>query len=155
MLAIWPHAPNGIYVPSSMAGDIVVVDTGPLVALLDPSDRARDRCRLQLDRLDRADLVTTEAVVTEVEYLLDFSVQAQAAFMLILASGRPRVEPMTGTDRPRLGELMVRYADLPIDYADATLIVLAERLAASRVFTLDRRDFNVYRVGRRRFEVLP
>jgi predicted nucleic acid-binding protein len=48
---------------------VVLVDTGPLVALLDPSDRARDRCRRALSRLEGKELVTTEAVITEAEYL--------------------------------------------------------------------------------------
>jgi hypothetical protein len=137
-----------------MPAAVVLVDTGPLVALLDPSDRARERCRSALDRLGRADLVTTEAVVTEAEYLLDFSSEAQAALMHVLASGRPRVEAIAATDRKRLAELMGRYADLPMDYADATLVLVAERLGATRVFTLDRRDFGVYRVGRKRFEIV-
>jgi predicted nucleic acid-binding protein len=137
-----------------MPADIVLVDTGPLIALLDPSDRARARCRSVLDRLGRADLVTTEAVVTEAEYLLDFSSKAQSALMHVLASGRPRVEAIAAPDRARLAELMARYADLPMDYADATLVLVAERLGATRVFTLDRRDFGVYRLGRKRFEIV-
>jgi hypothetical protein len=49
-----------------------------------------------------------------------------------------------------------QYADLPMDYADATLVVLAEELETNLVFTTDRRDFSVYRIkGRRRFDVLP
>lgn len=138
-----------------MPGGVVLVDTGPLVALLDPSDKARPRCRAQLDRLERADLVTTEAVVTEAAYLLDFSVDAQAALMHLLASGRPRVERIDVDERARVGELMRKYRDLPMDYADATLVVLGERFATNRVFTLDRRDFALYRLGRRRFELLP
>ena len=50
---------------------------------------------------------------------------------------------------------MRRYADLPMDLADATLVVLAERLRTPWIFTLDRRDFSVYRVGRRTFRLLP
>jgi len=98
--------------------------------------------------------VTTEAVVTEAEYLLDFSSKAQSALMHVLSSGRPRVEAIAATDRVRLAELMARYSDLPMDYADATLVVVAERLGATRVFTLDRRDFGVYRIGRRRLEIV-
>ena len=119
-----------------MAGDVVLVDTGPLVALLDPSDAARPTCRECLEALERSDLVTTEAVVTEAAYLLDFSIQSQAALLELLASGRPRVEALSPRDRLRAAELLGKYADLPMDYADATLVVLAERLRARRVFTL-------------------
>ena len=133
----------------------VLVDTGPLVALLDPSDRARLACRKELDRLDRFELVTTEAVVTEASYLLDFSVEAQSGLQLLLASGRPRIEPITARDRDRIAELLTKYRDQPMDYADATLVVAAERLGCHLVFTLDRRDFSIYRLGRKRFELIP
>ena len=75
--------------------------------------------------------------------------------MQLLASGRPRVESWAPRERLRIGALMKKYADLPMDYGDATVVALAERLETNRVFTLDRRDFNVYRLGKRRFEVLP
>jgi uncharacterized protein len=135
--------------------DIVLVDTGPLVALLDPSDSARATCRKCLDTLAQSDLVTTEAVITEAEYLLDFSRRAQVALLHLLASQRPRVEPIGAKDRMRIAELMIKYGDSPMDYADATLVLLAERLRTHRVFTLDRRDFGVYRVGKRPFQVVP
>ncbi|TMA34087.1 MAG: PIN domain-containing protein [Deltaproteobacteria bacterium] len=138
-----------------MAGDVVLVDTGPLVALLDPSDTSRAACRACLDALERSDLVTTEAVVTEAAYLLNFSTQAQVALLRLLASGRPRVEALSSRDRLRAAELLAKYADLPMDYADASLVVLAERLRARAVFTLDRKDFAVYRVGRARIRIIP
>jgi predicted nucleic acid-binding protein len=132
----------------------VLVDTGPLVALLDPSDAHHARCRASLDALESRELVTTEAVITEAAYLLDFSVQAQSALQHLLSAGRPRVEPIGPRDRPRIAELLARYSSLPMDYADATLVVLAERLGATRIFTLDRRDFSIYRAGKRRFEIV-
>lgn len=138
-----------------MGGEIVLVDTGPLVALFDPSDRDRARCRACLDSLDDADLVTTEPVVTEALYLLAFSTRAQVALLEFLASGRPRVEPLGAGDRRQAARLIAKYADLPMDYADATLVVLAERLDTTRVFSLDRKDFGIYRVHRRRLVVIP
>jgi len=51
--------------------------------------------------------------------------------------------------------LMERFEDLPMDFADATLVVLAERLATNRVFTLDRKDFGAYRIGRRALRIVP
>ena len=133
----------------------VLVDTGPLVALLDPSDAAHAHCRATLDSLESRELVTTEAVITEAAYLLDFSREAQSALQHLFASGRPRVEPLAPRDRIRIAELLERYADLPMDYADATLVLLAERMGTTRIFTLDRRDFSIYRAGRRRFDLLP
>lgn len=138
-----------------MPADIVLVDTGPLVALFDPSDDAREECRDALAALERADLVTTEAVITEAMYLLAFSTRAQVALLSLLAAGVPRVEPLAADEYRRAGELVEKYASLPMDYADATLVVLAERLRTSRVFTLDRRDFSIYRVRRGKFRLLP
>jgi predicted nucleic acid-binding protein len=97
------------------------------------------------------DPVTTEAVVTEASSLLDFAAAAQAA----LAQGRPRVMAIEPSERARLGDLLLKHRDLPMDTAHATLVVLAERLGKARVFTLDRRGFGSYRVGRRKFELLP
>ena len=134
---------------------VVLVDTGPLVALFDPSDRAREACRATLAALERADLVTTEAVITEASFLLDFSADAQSALQTFLAAGRPRVVAIEPHDRSRVAALTTKYRDLPMDYADATLVILAERLGTTTIFTLDRRDFAMYRVGRKKLELLP
>lgn len=134
---------------------VVLVDTGPLVALLDRSDRARDAVRGAFASLEKAELVTSEAVVTEASCLLDFSIEAQASLQTLLAAGNIRVERIARTERSRLAALVTKYRSLPMDYADATLVLLAERLGTTRVLTLDRRDFGVYRVGRKAFQMLP
>ncbi len=58
-------------------------------------------------------------------------------------------------DVGRASALMAKYHDLPMDFADATLVVLAERLGTPRIFTLDRKDFGAYRLGRRSFRIVP
>ena len=118
----------------SFVRGVVLVDTGPLVALFDPSDRARNECRATLATLERADLVTTEAVITEATFLLDFSVDAQVALQVLLAAGSPRVVSLEPRDRARIAALTRKYRDLPMDYADATLVALAERLGTTAVF---------------------
>jgi predicted nucleic acid-binding protein len=134
---------------------VVLVDTGPLVALFDPSDGDHERCKNALAQLQRSQRLTTLAVVTETVYLLGFSSTAQQAFLSFLATGAIEIAPFTAADVSRAAALMARFADLPMDFADATLVVLAERLRTTAVFTLDRRDFSVYRVGRRAFRLLP
>lgn len=143
---------------------VVLVDTGPLVALLDRSERERPRVLAAFGALERARFVTSEAVVTEASYLLAAgggaarvprSAERPVALQSLLASGRIEVAHVGAEDRARLGALMKQYASLPMDYADATLVLLAERLDTTRVMTLDRRDFGVYRVGRKGFQVLP
>jgi predicted nucleic acid-binding protein len=67
-----------------------------------------------------------------------------------------RVAPIGDADVPRLDELMDRYHDRPMDFADATLVHLAQRESMSTIFTVDNDDFETYRIdGRRRFRVLP
>ena len=139
-----------------MTGDaVVLVDTGPLVALFDPSEAAHELCKRTLSRLRRRKRLTSLAVVTEALYLLGFSGQAQRALLAFLAAGAVEIADLTVADLSRIAALMERYEGLPMDFGDATLVVLAERLHTTSVFTLDRRDFNVYRVGRRAFRIVP
>ncbi|MBS2023539.1 MAG: PIN domain-containing protein [Deltaproteobacteria bacterium] len=126
-----------------------------MIALLDPSDAKRDSCLRELEQMAGGDLVTTEAVITETSYMLEFSRSAQIGLQDFVHSGRIRVEAIARTERARIMALMQKYSDLPMDYADATLVLLAERMQCNRVFTLDRRDFGAYRLGKRRFELLP
>jgi predicted nucleic acid-binding protein len=137
------------------SGAVVLVDTGPLVALFDPSDSERSRCEAELARLKRNRLVTSIAVITEATQLLDFSTAAQSALLAAIAAGMVEVLTFERLDLARAAELMRKYHDLPMDFADATLVLLAERLDTTDIFTLDRRDFGVYRVGRRRFQLRP
>jgi predicted nucleic acid-binding protein len=134
---------------------IVLVDTGPLVSLFDPSDRDREACKHTLAQLRRSRRVTSLAVVTEASYLLDFSAEARQALLAFVAAGAVEIAEFTAADISRAAALMAKYSSLPMDLADATLVVLAERLATRTIFTLDRRDFGVYRVGRRAFRLVP
>ena len=68
----------------------------------------------------------------------------------------PRFARLDSADAPRMRELLEKHRDLPMDLADAALVRVAERDSLTRIFTLDRRHFSVYRPGRRRrFAVLP
>jgi hypothetical protein len=136
-------------------GGTALVDTGPLVALFDPSDRWHERCQVELARLARASLVTSLAVLTEATHLLGFDRRAQRALLAFVAAGAVEIADLGAGDVSRAAALMERFDDLPMDFADATLVVLAERLGTNRVFTLDRKDFGAYRIGRRAFRIVP
>jgi hypothetical protein len=123
--------------------------------LFDPSDRAHQPCKRELARLEGRRLVTSLAVVTEASYLLDFSGHAQRALLDFIADGALEIAEFGATLIRKASTLMEKYQDLPMDFADATLVVLAESLDTLSVFTLDRRDFGVYRLGRRKLEILP
>lgn len=134
---------------------VVLVDTGPLVALFDPSDRHHVACTGELARLERQRLFTSLAVVTEAAYLLDFSTRAQQSLLAFIARGALEVAEFDAASVERAATLMAKYEDLPMDFADATIVVLADTLGTTTVFTLDRRDFGIYRVGRRKLTLLP
>jgi len=153
--ATWVGAAKSICENASVPAPLVLVDTGPLVSLFDPSDRDHEACKHALGRLRSSRRVTSLAVVTEASYLLDFSAAARQALLAFIAAGGVEIAEFTAADISRAATLMTKYASLPMDLADATLVVLAERLSTHTVFTLDRRDFGVYRVGRRAFRLLP
>lgn len=133
----------------------VLVDAGPLVALIDRSDPHHGDCSKTLAGI--ADpLGTVWPVFTEAMYLLRSSAQAQRALWDMLGVGGVQLVELRIDDCPRMRELMWKYRDLPMDLADAALVRVAERERIRRVFTIDRRDFGVYRPYRLgRFEILP
>lgn len=125
------------------------------MALIHADDRHHAPCRDALERI-REPLVTVWPVITEAMYLLDFSHEAQDALWRLLERDAVKILSLDAGDVPRMRELMRKYRDLPMDLADAALVRAAERERVSRVFTIDRRDFEVYRPrGIRRFTILP
>lgn len=101
-------------------------------------------------------MVTVWPVLTEAMHLLGFSWQAQRALWSMVEDQGIRLAPLDEGDAPRVGELMRKYRDLPMDLADAALVRVAERDRLRRVFTLDRRDFSVYRpLKLGRFTIVP
>ena len=104
----------------------------------------------------RESLVTTWPAFTDAMYLLGSSWRGQTALWSRVETGALTLAPLDEGDAPRMRELMEKYRDLPMDLADASLVRIAEREDLTRIFTLDRRHFSVYRPGRRRrFSILP
>ena len=133
---------------------MAIFDTGVWVALIDRSEDHHEACVEWLKGY-RGRLFSTEAVLTEVLYLLDFSIKAQSAAIDFIMKSVVEIIPASNESVKRSMELMEKYSDLPMDYADATLVCLAMDLGITDVATLDRRDFSVYRVGKRRFNIVP
>lgn len=127
---------------------MILVDTGPLIALFDPHDAQHGRCRDVLSVLPRKDepLSTTVPVLTEAFHMLAPGSQGADRLRDFVMQGGLGVWFMDQTALERSFELMEQYADRPMDMADASLIVAAETLGTRRVFTIDRRDFDAYRV---------
>ena len=133
----------------------VLVDTGPLVALLDRSDPDHVACQETLSSLNDS-MVSVWPVITEAMYMLRAYWQAQEALWEMIEMGAVEILLLNIDDVPRMKELMRKYRDLPMDLADAALVRVAERERLRRIFTLDRRDFQVYRPSRiGRFAILP
>jgi hypothetical protein len=137
-----------------MAGELLL-DTGALVSLLDRSQRLHEKCVRFFDAWE-GPVLSTEAVLTEATHLLGRVSGGREACLDFVLSGGAVLVPTTVPALRRARELLHHYADLPMDYADATLVVLAEELATDLVFTTDRRDLRVYRLkGRRPFRIVP
>ena len=133
----------------------ILLDTGALVALLDRSEKYHEQCA-EFFRSFRGGLLTTEAVLTEALYLLGPSIKPQRACMDFFLRGGATLVPQSIASLSRAADLIEKYHDVPMDFADATLVVLAEETAIDEVFTLDRRGFSVYRIkGKRAFTIRP
>jgi uncharacterized protein len=137
-----------------VVGDLLL-DTGALVSLLDRSQRDHEACTRFFESWDGA-VLSTEAVLTEATHLLGKVPGGRRACVDFFLSGGAVLVPATPASLRRVRALIEQYATLPMDYADATLVVLAEEVGTDLVFTTDRRDFSVYRTrGRRRFSIVP
>jgi len=127
----------------------VLLDTGPWVALIDKSETMHKKCFKWLQDFS-GDLYSTEAVLTEVMYLLDFSTAAQLSALDFVIKGAVNLVPSTKYSLKRVQKLMDKYSDLPMDFADATLVTLAEETQLLNICTLDKKDFALYRLSKNR-----
>lgn len=123
---------------------MILVDTGPWIALFDPKDPAHDAAKGILRSIQEP-LVTTPAVLTEAFHLLGGWNRGTKALGEFLARGGARVWFPPTEILGRLFELMQKYADRPMDFADATLVCAAEHFRTTHIFTIDRNDFATYR----------
>ena len=134
---------------------MTLLDTGPLVALFNTRDEYHESCLQSLSALKRP-LLTTWAVVTEAHHILGVRIgpHAQEALGAFLTAAT-RIEHLDDGEVRRVWQLMKQYQTTPMDLADATLVVLAEKHDCRCVWTLDS-DFHVYRFkGRQAFDLLP
>ena len=133
----------------------LLLDTGPFVALLDRSERNHKRC-VAFFRDFRGRLITTESVLTEAVHLLGPSFPRQKPALDFILAGGAELVPMNPAVLNRCVHLMSKYSDVPMDYADATLVAVGETLGIRDVLTLDRRGFSVYRYASRgAFRIFP
>lgn len=125
---------------------VLVLDTGPILALLDAGDPDHVRSVAMVEDV-REDLLVPTCVLVEVDYWAQklLGQKAWDVFVEDIASGAYRLEPLTVPDLERAAELERQYGDLDLGLVDASVIALCERLGETKVATLDRRDFSVVR----------
>lgn len=126
---------------------MILVDTGPFVALFDPKDAQHDLCKGILKNI-RTPLTTTIPVLTEAFHMLSPESYGSDRLRDFVLKGGVSVFYLDSVGIERSFELMEQYADHPMDLADASLLVAAESLHSNRIFTLDRHDFETYRIRR-------
>jgi predicted nucleic acid-binding protein len=134
---------------------VILIDTGPLVALVDRNDQHHAACLAAFKSITQP-LGTVWPVVTEAMFLLETLPAGQDAIWQMLERQAVQLMGLDESDVPRLRELMAKYHDQPMDLADAALVRIAEREGVDTVFTVDIGDFQVYRIGQRKtFRVIP
>lgn len=140
---------------SKRSGRLALCDTGPLVAYFDKDDQWHDLSRALLDSW-KEPIATVLPVVTEAMYLLRDYPTALHAISEMVASEACILLPIASADFARINELMVKYEELPMDFADACLVRVAERERIKNIFTLDQVHFSLYRPkGIKYFRLLP
>lgn len=136
---------------------MLVVDTGPLVATADRSDKDHAACRALLEG-DDGPLVTTAMVIAEAAYLIDRQLGpvAEASLYDSILSGQLEIASLDREDWQRIAELVTTYASLRLGGTDASVITIAERLGTTRIATLNHRHFRIVRPRHAEaFELLP
>jgi predicted nucleic acid-binding protein len=132
----------------------VLVDTGPLVAAIDADDPFHERCVETLEAITEP-LFTVWPVISEAMHLVGAAV-AQERLWDVLEEEQLRLLAVETADFSSIRRLMRKYADLPMDLADAALVHVAARDGVHTVFTVDQTDFGLYRLpGGRRLRLLP
>lgn len=132
-----------------------IADTGAFVAALDPSDFHHQRVAVALQS-ERPHLWTTVPVITEALHLLSDATDAPAKLLELLRRTHARIEGAAEWHTLQSAvTLMEKYADLPMDFADASLVVLAEKIGVRDILTTDERGFRVFRInGRQSFHLV-
>ncbi|MDR1997765.1 MAG: PIN domain-containing protein [Candidatus Margulisbacteria bacterium] len=122
----------------------VLIDAGPLIALFDKDDKYHKRIKKFISG-QKYQFISTVAVVTEVAHMLDFNVNVQLDFLEWIKNNGLNLCAIQQEDIPRIIELTKKYADRPMDFADATLVIAAEKIGVKTIISLDA-DFDIYRL---------
>ena len=128
-----------------MSEQLVLLDTGPIVALLHKGDSHHAACVEEAKRLKRRQLLTTWPVLTEAAWLLRTRPRAVGKLLAATAAGTFQLAALEASAASWIADFFERYSDREPQLADATLVYLAEQRDIETVFTVDRTGFSVYR----------
>jgi hypothetical protein len=125
---------------------VIVLDTGPIVAMSNRNDQHHESCARFLSTVEDP-LLLPEPLLSEVGYMLwvRSGPRVEADFLRDVADGVYDLVALDGKDVRRVGELVEKYSGLPLGTADASVVAVAEKFSASRIATIDRRHFSVVR----------
>ena len=124
--------------------DRILIDAGPFIALFDVDDNYHKKI-LEFFNKRQYRFVSTLAVFTEVSHMLDFNIIAQQNFYEWVMYKGVIISDINQNDMPRLVELTQKYSDVPMDFADATLVITAEKTGIKEIISFDK-DFDIYRL---------
>ena len=122
----------------------ILIDAGPLIALFDRDDNYHGKI-IDFVKGKKLKFVTTTAVITEVSHMLDFNVDAQIQFFEGIMREGVLLQEIQQRDIARIIELTKKYSDRPMDFADATLVIAAEKTCIREIISIDS-DFDIYRL---------
>jgi hypothetical protein len=137
--------------------NIAVVDAGPLIALFDKSDKYHKKANDSIKKYrikGHGKIVTTWPIISEVAYMLKEHVhlQAELDFFTWIIEGGLELYNFERDHLPQVVELQEKYSNIPMDFADATLVIVAQELNVDNVFTVDK-DFLIYKIfGKKHFK---
>lgn len=126
-----------------------LIDAGPIISLFDRSDKYHLASMAFLESF-KGKLISTWPVITECMYMLRFSNKVQLNFLRWIYRGAITIVPIENDDLYRLTTLIEKYQDVPMDLADASLILVSEKLSVKDIITIDS-DFYVYRTIRNQY----
>lgn len=133
-----------------------LLDTGFLLAVIDADDELHESCVAAL----RAEVnpILPDVVVPELAYLIlrELGYAALTKFLRSIAAGELKIIQTTASDFERAADVLDKYADSRVDFVDAAIVALAERLNVTRILTVDRRHFGLFKPSHCEFfDILP
>lgn len=120
-----------------------IIDSGPLIALFDRSDKYHQRV-LKFLKSYKGELITSWSVITEVSHMLDFNLQVQIDFLKWCEIGGIKLYDISQNEIVHIRVMMQKYIDVPMDLADATLMYISNKENIKNIMSIDC-DFDIYR----------